>query len=90
MRSRSTGRPWVRLRRAVLDRDGWRCQRCGRAGRLEAHHANGDPSDDRADNLLTLCRGCHIRAHRRPLTPAEAAWRALVRETWGLDKPVDT
>ena len=35
-------------------------------------------------NLQTLCRRCHIAKtaaeNRRPPTPAEAAWRALVRE----------
>jgi len=26
------------LRRQVLERDGWRCQVCGRRDRLEVHH----------------------------------------------------
>ena len=69
---------WARVRRAVLNRDNWRCQRCGRYGRLEVHHVDGDPSNNTPDNLTTYCRGCHIRHHARPLTPAEAAWLALV------------
>ena len=36
------------------------------------------------DNLQALCRGCHIEKtaaeNRRPPTPAEEEWRALVRE----------
>ena len=36
--ARLHARQWSRVRRAVFDRDGWRCQRCGKAGKLEAHH----------------------------------------------------
>ena len=62
---------------------------CGRAGRLECDHIEPmqrEPGQDPYDpkGLQTLCRACHIAktAHenRRPLTPAELAWRALVAE----------
>ena len=72
---------WARLRRFVLDRDGWQCQRCGRYGRMEIHHVDGDPSNNTPDNLRTLCRGCHLLHHARPLTTAEAAWKRLVAGT---------
>ena len=32
------GPEWERCRRMAKERDGWRCQKCGRAGRLEVHH----------------------------------------------------
>jgi len=78
---------WRRLRLAALSRDGWRCQRCGNPGRLEVHHrveANRGGGDD-LENLVTVCRGCHLRAHgrRRPSPAARAAadrWRRLVDE----------
>ena len=66
---------WAAARRAVFERDGWRCVRCGRAGRLECDHVTpldrgGDPWDQA--NLQTLCRACHIaktrEENRRPLT----------------------
>lgn len=42
----------------------------------------GDPWDPA--NLQSLCRGCHFEKtageNRRALTPAEAQWRAFVRE----------
>ena len=76
---RMAARPWAALRRFVLDRDGWQCQRCGRYGRLEVHHVNGDPADNRPAALTTLCRGCHIAAHAPVVTPSAAAWRELVR-----------
>ena len=62
---------------------------CGRAGRLECDHVvamQREPSQDpyNPHGLQSLCRSCHIektrRENRRPLTPAETAWRALVAE----------
>ena len=35
---RPSRRQWARVRLAVLDRDSWRCQKCGKAGRLEVDH----------------------------------------------------
>ena len=72
-------RRWARVRRMVFERDGWRCRKCGRAGRLEAHHlqsiANGgDPWS--LSNIETRCRACHIEEHRRPVPNA---WRELVQ-----------
>ena len=79
---RRLSRPrWDHVRRLALDAAGWRCTQCGRAGRLEVHHVV--PLDDGGaaydlDNLVVLCRGCHIAAHRRPLTEAEQAWADAV------------
>ena len=54
------------IRLETLDRDGWRCQDCGKAGALEAHHvmALEDGGSNALGNLLTVCRDCHIKAHR--------------------------
>ena len=74
---------WERVRRIVLNRDGWRCTKCGRAGRLEVHHKHHlehhGPMYDQ-ENLVTMCRACHINEHRkpRPRTPSEAAWDQLL------------
>ena len=82
-------RRWAVARRAVFERDGWRCVTCGRAGRLECDHITPlqrEPGQDPFDvnGLQTVCRSCHIaktaRENRRPLTPAEMAWRELVAE----------
>ena len=67
---------WSRFRRTILDRDGWRCRNCGRAGRLEVHHPvplerGGKPFDP---DCYTLCRSCHVALHRRPETPQARAW----------------
>ena len=80
---------WARVRRAVFDRDGWRCVRCGRAGRSECDHViplHFDPGQNPydPDGCQTLCRTCHVektrQENRRAPTPAESAWRALVAE----------
>lgn len=72
-----------RLRRRILDRDGWRCTRCGAAGQLEVHHRHEvrDGGTDDPANLETLCKQCHIDHHRPPVAPDVAAWQRLVRGT---------
>ena len=85
---------WQRTRRAVFDRDGWRCRCCGRPGRVECDHVVPlwkDPRQDpyAVENCQTLARACHIRktraeraerVRRRPPTPGVAAWGRLVAE----------
>lgn len=66
---------------AVLERDGYRCQVCGRRGpesgglaSLHAHHIERDPDglrENDPENLTTLCRSCHSWVHQQA-TPAEA------------------
>ena len=73
---------WERFRKEIFERDGWRCVKCGGAGRLECHHRvrlehGGDPYDPA--NCEALCRDCHIREHHPP-DPEREAWRELVQE----------
>lgn len=86
---RNTNRKrWAHTRLAVFERDGWRCRKCGRAGRLEADHIEplktwpGCPYD--TANIQTLCRSCHIAktaAENRPKpTDEQAKWQALIAE----------
>jgi cytochrome c1 len=35
------------------------CERCRESKRLDWHHVNADPTDNRRDNLRALCRRCH-------------------------------
>ena len=74
-----SSRRWRRLRLSVLDRAGWRCRKCGRAGRLEVHHREPVREGGEAwceSNLQPLCRTCHFRTHV-PLPPDVAEWRAF-------------
>lgn len=80
-------RIWEAFRRDIFERDGWRCRRCGKAGRLECHHIvrledGGAPLDP--ENALALCRSCHISEHHRPPeTPERREWRALIDALMG-------
>ena len=82
-------RRWAPIRRAVLDRDGWRCRKCFKAGRLEIDHvrplaAGGDVWD--LANLEALCRNCHFRksaneVRKVPIEcPPDDEWEALISE----------
>jgi len=61
------GSDWRKIRKAVLERDGWLCVPCYKQGKLtpakEVDHiiniASGGTDD--FDNLQTICRDCHKR-----------------------------
>lgn len=80
-------RRWEAVRQRVLQRDGWRCRDCGKAGRLEVDHVTplevGGAAYDET-NLAARCGDCH---RRKTLTeqgrvpgPRAQAWAALVEE----------
>ena len=79
--------PWRKLppqvRRRVLQRDGYRCQHCGRAGRLEVDHIacalRTAEAELALDNLQALCRECHGAKTRRENTQEmRQEWRAYL------------
>ena len=71
------------MRLLALDRDGWKCTKCGKyAGRLEVDHRvpleDGGAVYDLV-NLQTLCRSCHFDKSRgerrgREQDPEVAKW----------------
>lgn len=85
-------RRWQVLRHAILERDGWQCQACGKRGcRLEIDHIQPvrlaparayDPA-----NLQALCSPCHTRktriecGHPAPIrSPERQAWAKAVAD----------
>lgn len=84
--SRLNSAEWARQRRRCFARDGYRCRWCGKRGKLEAHHDTpvDEGGTDDLDNLLTVCRGCHIAHHRaereRQRSESERAWAEFVAE----------
>jgi 5-methylcytosine-specific restriction endonuclease McrA len=54
-----------RLMKRVLERDGWRCQKCGSLENLQVHHQikRSQQGDDALANLVTLCAYCHLAEH---------------------------
>ena len=81
---------WFRVRRIVLEIDGWRCRSCGHpGGPFEVDHVvplwldpDQDPYDP--DGCQTLCRPCHAEKTkgegRRERTEKEVAWEIFVGE----------
>ena len=82
--NRLNRRRWAHARLAVLERDGWRCVTCGRAGRLEVDHVQaldqgGKPYE--LANLQTLCRPCHFdKTWEEQASPERRRWREIARE----------
>ncbi len=63
---------WGATRAKVLQRDGYRCRRCGHLAN-EVHHV--EPGNEAEDMLVSLCSTCHLA-----ITLAQAAAaRALAR-----------
>jgi 5-methylcytosine-specific restriction endonuclease McrA len=54
-----------RLMKRVLERDGWRCKKCGSLENLQIHHQikRSQQGDDTLGNLVTLCAYCHLAEH---------------------------
>ncbi|MFI5095626.1 MAG: HNH endonuclease [Candidatus Acidiferrales bacterium] len=48
-----------------MERDGWRCQSCGRMEGLQVHHIRWRSrlGGDEKENLITLCSDCHQSSH---------------------------
>ena len=54
-----------RLMKQVLERDQWRCQKCGALENLQVHHKikRSQLGDGSLANLVTLCAHCHMEEH---------------------------
>ena len=71
------------LKSLVWERDGGACRECGRGqekgrGRaLVVHHLDYDKANNDLDNLILLCRRCHLGGHARGAWPIELNRRAL-------------
>lgn len=75
---------WQMVRLRMMERAGWRCERCKRPSRLEVHHRKplehgGAPYDPK--NLEVLCRRCHIEHHQALADsdnpPGRRKWRRI-------------
>lgn len=41
-----------------------KCSICGKSGKLDIHHKDGNYQNNNLDNLTYLCRSCHMKQHR--------------------------
>ena len=58
-------RIYRRLMKKVLERDNWRCRKCGSLKNLQIHHKvrRSQQGNDSLENLVTLCAYCHMAEH---------------------------
>jgi len=56
------------LHRAILERDGWRCQRCGSMRGLQVHHilSRSLLGGEAEESLITLYGWCHNEERCKP------------------------
>ncbi len=56
---------YQRIMKRVLERDGWRCRKCGSMKDLQIHHniKRSQQGNDALQNLVTLCAYCHMAEH---------------------------
>lgn len=59
--------PGTKIARKILSQHGRRFDKCERCGsdpcRTHIHHKNGNPYDNRIQNLIIVCGSCHRKIH---------------------------
>lgn len=70
-----------KINELILGKDA--CEKCGRTESLDIHHIDGNYKNNSIDNLMCLCRSCHMKLEKnkeklaiRKLTPLET-WRLM-------------
>lgn len=63
----------MQLKKYIRRRDNYRCQICNKTEstnkhRLDVHHINYNKSNNEVDNLISLCKSCHMRIHTNDIT----------------------
>jgi len=74
---------WKYIAWKIKDRAGWKCEGCkmprGPASRaLGTHHVDLNPQNNSDENLIALCRRCHLKVHgmmQQPRTRLEVIQR---------------
>jgi hypothetical protein len=57
---------WTKtLRRSIRERDNYICLVCGKEPSIDVHHIDYDKKNCNPDNLITLCRSCHMKTNKK-------------------------
>jgi len=71
-------------RELALQRDGYKCVKCGGIKQLGVHHKDGsgktDTPNHELDNLISLCNKCHIHEHLEDLRQTKTAFNTTCQE----------
>ena len=63
---------WANTRKLIIERDDYMCRICRKDGadaNLNVHHVDYIRTHNEPDNLVTLCRVCHMAVHRERYKP---------------------
>ena len=52
-----------RIRKAIRERDDYTCQLCGKYPVFEVHHIDYNKENNEPENLITLCKSCHMKTN---------------------------
>lgn len=52
------------LKNVVRKRDNWTCQQCEKKRSITCHHIDENKLNNSKENLIILCKKCHIKYHR--------------------------
>jgi len=79
---------WLILRMQALQRDKFRCARCGNRRFLHVHHVHykDDLATCTVDDLLTLCEKCHKKIHKKEFKERRR-WRRWRWKKLGITGP---
>lgn len=66
---------WAEISQACIERANHICKDCRRSDRIDliiltSHHKDYDPSNNKDDNLVCLCQGCHLKRQAFDLSEA--------------------
>ena len=81
---------WRALRATILKDRGEQCESCFSIGEIQLHHRvpvslGGELWNP--ENLIVLCRSCHLEAHRKIESEKLPTWKRKLYEL--IDKPVE-
>ena len=60
-----------RIRRRVLEQNGYRCRKCGDEAVIVCYETYDDGDIERAEDLISLCAACHDK-HELTESPSES------------------
>ena len=77
---------WLKKREEILQRDRYRCVRCGRKRYLRVHHlqyhTNKAPWEYDNKDLSTVCDICHSAMHWKEMPPARRKALKMTKKKW--------
>jgi len=68
------------LKYKIRKRDGFVCQKCHEHKPLSVHHIDLNKFNNKEDNLISLCKSCHMELHNKMRPPRQMITDAYLKE----------